>query len=114
MSIDGVGAKKPRGASLDQIECILNEFGAPSTVRARMGNTRALDGTQDASSASLRATWTYHPRKRHQRRDRGGEFDIVATARARTSDTARTAQLATDGVNHGGLPHFHPRPYTKA
>lgn len=61
MSIDGVGAKKPLGAGLDQIECILNELGAPSTVRARMGNTRALDGTQDASWSSLRATWTYHP-----------------------------------------------------
>jgi hypothetical protein len=61
MSIDGVGAKKPLGADLDQIECILSELGAPSTVRARMGNTRALDGTQDASWSSLRATWTYHP-----------------------------------------------------
>jgi len=61
MSIDGVGAKKPQGAGLDQIECILSELGAPSTVQARMGNTLALDGTQDASWSSLRATWTYHP-----------------------------------------------------
>src|SRR5690606_11197840 len=38
MSIDGIGAKKPQGASLNQIECILDELGAPSTVRARMGN----------------------------------------------------------------------------
>jgi hypothetical protein len=61
MSIDGVGANKPRGADLDQIECILTELSAPSTVRVRMGNTRALDGTQDAAWSSLRATWTYHP-----------------------------------------------------
>lgn len=43
------------------VECVLEELGAPESVYARMGRTRALDGTQTAEWASYTASWTYHP-----------------------------------------------------
>jgi hypothetical protein len=60
LSIDGMGAEHV-GADFDTIKCILDELGAPQSVWARMENTRALDGTQDATWGSFTARWTYHP-----------------------------------------------------
>jgi len=41
--------------------CLLRETGAPSAVERRIGNTRALDGTQEATWEGWTAFWTYHP-----------------------------------------------------
>lgn len=43
------------------IDCVLTDLGAPESVYARMGSTRALDGTQDSAWRDYTATWTYHP-----------------------------------------------------
>lgn len=42
-------------------ECVLEVLDAPSGVLERMGNTRALDGTQSESWDKFKLTWTYHP-----------------------------------------------------
>ena len=39
----------------------LADLGFPSSIGARIGNTRALDGTLTADGDHCRATWTYHP-----------------------------------------------------
>lgn len=39
----------------------MRELGFPSSVAARIGNTRALDGTLTADGAGVTASWTYHP-----------------------------------------------------
>jgi len=40
----------------------LRELGFPGSTEARIGNTRALDGTLTAESCTgLEAGWTYHP-----------------------------------------------------
>ena len=41
--------------------CVLDEIDAPQSVLARLGNTRALDGMQDAQWGDYAASWTYHP-----------------------------------------------------
>jgi len=45
------------------IQQVNNDLGFGSSATTRMGNTRALDGTQTASSGIYTATWTYHPDK---------------------------------------------------
>lgn len=52
----GVGDVYP-----SDVECVLTELGSPQSVYARMGRTRALDGTQTAEWGLYTATWTYHP-----------------------------------------------------
>lgn len=47
--------------SPSNVECVLAELGSPDSVYARMGRTRALDGTQTAEWGSYSASWTYHP-----------------------------------------------------
>lgn len=47
--------------SYAQVECVLDELDVPDSVLARMLETRALDGRQDASWDGLTATWSYHP-----------------------------------------------------
>jgi hypothetical protein len=43
------------------MEEYLDAIGFPLSVYRRMGQTRALDGTQEAESNGVRVTWTYHP-----------------------------------------------------
>jgi hypothetical protein len=44
------------------LQALLSELGFnASAVISRMGNTRALDGTQTADGDHVHATWTYHP-----------------------------------------------------
>lgn len=43
------------------VVCLLGMLDAPSGVQSRMENTRALDGTQEASWDAYDASWTYHP-----------------------------------------------------
>jgi hypothetical protein len=40
---------------------MLVELGFPESIGARIGNTRALDGTLTADGNHVSATWTYHP-----------------------------------------------------
>lgn len=46
-----------------KIDCILNKTKAPSSVRAKLDITRALDGMVEASWGRLSAFWNYHPDK---------------------------------------------------
>lgn len=47
---------------LSDLRLLLNELGFNSAaVLARMGNTRALDGTQNATGDQGTAYWSYHP-----------------------------------------------------
>lgn len=46
---------------LDGLEDLLDELGFSPAVIDRIGNTRALDGTQSAEAPHVIATWTYHP-----------------------------------------------------
>lgn len=49
------------GPGLDDLEDLLDELGFSPAVIDRIGNTRALDGTQSAEAPHVIATWTYHP-----------------------------------------------------
>ena len=60
--IDMAGQEYASGtATFTDIECVLDELGAPSSIVAKMGATRALDGMQTANWSDYEATWTYHP-----------------------------------------------------
>jgi hypothetical protein len=48
-------------ATFTDIECVLDQLGAPRSIVAKMGSTRALDGMQTANWSDYEATWTYHP-----------------------------------------------------
>jgi hypothetical protein len=64
LTIDGQGGSallSPAQASGDITYAFLNELDAPESVWAKMSNTRALDGMQDATWDEFVATWTYHP-----------------------------------------------------
>lgn len=54
-------ATKSDGATVAEVHCFLEELGAPESLKTKLGQTRALDGTQSASWAEFEATWTYHP-----------------------------------------------------
>ncbi|MBQ9955140.1 MAG: zinc ribbon domain-containing protein [Eggerthellaceae bacterium] len=43
------------------IERVNEELGFPDSVAAKMGETRSLDGMQEAETEDVRVTWTYHP-----------------------------------------------------
>jgi hypothetical protein len=60
--IDMMGQDYGSGtATFADIECVLDELGAPQSIVAKMGSTRALDGMQTANWSDYEATWTYHP-----------------------------------------------------
>ena len=61
------------GASIDDAVLALMALDVPDSVLNRMENTRALDGTQEATWGDFTAIWTYHP-------DDG--LDIVITEQA--------------------------------
>lgn len=54
-------ATKRSGATAGSVYCFLKELGAPETIESKIGQTRALDGTQTAQWNEFEATWTYHP-----------------------------------------------------
>lgn len=56
-----VDVEYPYGDALEWFETLLEEFGFSSAVQSRIGQTRALDGTQEAETDDVRVTWTYHP-----------------------------------------------------
>jgi hypothetical protein len=43
------------------IQCLLEATGAPASVEAKMGETRALDGRQEDSWGDIEVSWSYHP-----------------------------------------------------
>jgi hypothetical protein len=49
------------GGDLDELEDLLDALEFSPAVIDRIGNTRALDGTQSAEAPNVVATWTYHP-----------------------------------------------------
>ena len=53
--------KKSSGLNYSDQECVLEELGAPGSLFAKLGATRALDGTLTASWSNVEASWTYHP-----------------------------------------------------
>ena len=60
--IDMAGEEPGSGtATIDDINCVMDELEVPQSVRAQMGSTRALDGMQSATWSTYKATWTYHP-----------------------------------------------------
>ena len=68
--IDGAGAGPDPEGEITGVFCVLTAIDAPASVTARMQNTRALDGMQDASWDNYKATWSFHP-------DNG--FDLIIT-----------------------------------
>lgn len=56
VSIEGAGL-----FDITALEDALVELGFSHSVGARIGNTRALDGTLSAESDRASMTWTYHP-----------------------------------------------------
>lgn len=60
VGIDETGYEDP-SAEVSAVFCMLEKVGAPTSVSARMQDTRALDGMQDVTWGDYEATWTYHP-----------------------------------------------------
>ncbi len=62
LTLDGAPEDRPkRGATIDDIACVLYYLEIPDSVVAKIDGTRALDGMQDAEWGGISATWTYHP-----------------------------------------------------
>lgn len=56
LTIDGAGS-----IDGDLLSCVCDNVGMPQSVRSKIGNTRALDGTLTDSWDNITATWSYHP-----------------------------------------------------
>lgn len=61
ISIDTEGEEHSSRWTYADVDCVLDELGAPPYVDERIGSTRALDGTLDAEWSDFTAFWTYHP-----------------------------------------------------
>jgi len=61
LAMDSVGRFTGSGPQYDDMLCALNYLKAPSYVRTQIGNTRALDGMQQARWGNVSAMWNYHP-----------------------------------------------------
>ncbi|MGH9151363.1 MAG: hypothetical protein ACRD03_02930 [Acidimicrobiales bacterium] len=65
LTMDGENAGTMSDASyedfVEDFACVLAALDMPASVGARMSNTRALDGMQDATWGDISASWTYHP-----------------------------------------------------
>ena len=60
--IDGEGEDYGSGdISYDETTCMLELLNANSAVLTKMGETRALDGRQNAEWDGISASWSYHP-----------------------------------------------------
>jgi hypothetical protein len=60
--IDMMGEEYTSGtATIGDVDCVLAELDAPTSVTARMDSTRALDGMQTATWDGYSVSWTYHP-----------------------------------------------------
>jgi len=54
------GTESP-GASIFDIDCVLQSLEVPASIMNRFESTRALDGTQSGTWDQFEATWNYHP-----------------------------------------------------
>ena len=72
LNFDDTGDEDLFGGDFSDLECIIEELSAPSTVLDRMLRTNSLMGVQDAEWDGISVSWTYHP-------DRGLDayFEIV-------------------------------------
>lgn len=61
MSVDIDGAGTYSGPDLTNVVCLGDALGMPDSVSSRMGQTRALDGTQTADWDTFTVSWNYHP-----------------------------------------------------
>jgi hypothetical protein len=43
------------------LDCVYEELDVPTSITARIGQTRALDGRQDGEWDGFNASWSYHP-----------------------------------------------------
>jgi hypothetical protein len=60
--LDLEGARPNSGRlTLTNLRCVLTGLDAPSHVTVRMNQTRAIDGRETDTWASLEASWTYYP-----------------------------------------------------
>ena len=49
------------GPEPEKVLCVMMELGAPQSVGTKVSQTRALDGTREATWEGFAAQWTYHP-----------------------------------------------------
>lgn len=54
-------ALEPSSASTTVVYCFLSELGAPASIKTKIEQTRALDGTREVDWDDFHAEWTYHP-----------------------------------------------------
>lgn len=61
ISLDTQGEDEYSGDDWEDVICLLDDLEVPDRVVSRMDQTRALDGTLDASWGDYEAFWNYHP-----------------------------------------------------
>ena len=61
LTIDEMGDDDHTGLTGDAVTCILDHLKIPESVRARIGQTRTLDGRQNDTFGAFTMSWTYHP-----------------------------------------------------
>lgn len=59
--IDTKGEDELEGDSYDDLTCVLDQIEMPSNIRNDLGETRAMDGRQEATWDRITAAWRYHP-----------------------------------------------------
>lgn len=72
LNFDDKGDEDIFGGDFSDLECLIENLSAPSTVMDRMLRTTSSMGVQDAEWDGISVSWTYHP-------DRGldANFEIV-------------------------------------
>lgn len=61
LSVEFTGAGTYTGPNIADVYCFGSAIGMPDSVASRMGQTRALDGTQSAEWDTFSVSWNYHP-----------------------------------------------------
>lgn len=61
LNFNGKGDDDLFGGDFSDLECIIEELGAPSTVMDRMLRTNSLMGVQDSEWDGISISWTYAP-----------------------------------------------------
>ncbi len=61
LNFNGKGKDDLFGGDFSDLECVIKELNAPSTVMDRMLRTTSLMGVQDAQWDGISISWTYHP-----------------------------------------------------
>ncbi len=61
ITLDTEGDEDYSGDDLTEVACVLTALETPDRVISRIDQTRAIDGTLDASWGDYEAFWNYHP-----------------------------------------------------